>query len=111
MSFDDLRHINPFSLFTELNVLPRVVLLVGFILWFIGLYKAVSFHNPTVVLGTTLILFAVSCHYFGHRQGISGFCCGLLALVCFLWFLQVSYGDRAPHLVKGFWRIIASVTW
>ena len=110
MNFE-LRRLNPFDFFPEFRVFPRIVLLVGFVLWFVGLFQAVSFHNPTVVLGTTLILFAVSCHYFGRRQGMSGFCCGLLALLCFLWFVQVSYGDHAPYWVKEFWRGLASLVW
>ena len=111
MNFE-LRNLrNPFDFFSEFRVFPRVVFLVGFILWLIGLYQAVSFHNPTVVLGTMLILLAVSCHYFGHRQGMSGFWCGLLALLCFLWFLLVNYGDRSPHWIKDFWGGIASLVW
>jgi len=107
----DLRRLNPFDFFPEFRVFPRIVFLAGFILWLIGLYQAVSFHNPTVVLGTMLILSAISCHYFGHRQGISGFFCGLLALLCFLWFLQVSYADRGPHWVQEFWRSMALLVW
>jgi hypothetical protein len=111
MGFELRSFRNPFDFFPEFRVFPRVVLLVGFVLWFIGLYQAVSFRNPTVVLGTALILFAVSCHYFGHRQAMSGFWCGLLALLCFLWFVLVSYGERAPHWVQDFWRSIASLIW
>lgn len=105
----DLRRLNPFDFFPEVRLFPRVVLLCGFSVFFIGLYQAVSFHNPTVVLGVTLILCAVSCHYFGHRQGTSGVCCGLLGLFCFLWFLHVAYGNRAPSWVEHFWRSIASL--
>ncbi len=110
MSFD-VRRLNPFDFFPEFRVFPRILLLGGFIIWIIGLFQAVSFHNPTVVLGTALILFAVSCHYFSQGRGLSGVGCGLLALLCFLWFVQVSYGDGAPHWVKDFWRSIASLIW
>jgi len=110
MNFE-LRRLNPFDFFPEFRVFPRIVLLVGFIVWLIGLFQAVSFRNPTVVLGATLILFAVTCHYFGHGRGISGFCCGVLALLCFLWFLHVNYGDRAPHWVSDLWRSLASLVW
>jgi hypothetical protein len=110
MNFE-LRRLNPFDLFPEFRVFPRIVLLAGFILWLIGLFQAVSFHNPTVVLGTALILFAASCQYFGRRQGISGFFCGVPALLCFLWFVQVCYGNRAPYWVKEFWSRFASMLW
>lgn len=110
MSFD-LRRLNPFDFFPEVRLFARVVLLCGFSVFFIGLYQSVSFHNPTVVLGVTLILCAVSCHYFGHKQGMSGVCCGVLALLCFLWFLNISYGHRAPYWVKSFWQSIASLIW
>ena len=106
MSFE-WRRLNPLDIFFDFRVFPRIVLFAGFVLWFIGLYQAVSFHNPTVVLGTTLILSAISCHYFGHRQAMSGIGCGLLSLLCFLWFLNINYADNAPHLVRDFWRILA----
>ncbi len=110
MSFE-WRQLSPFDFFSELRVFPRVALLMGFVLWLVGLFQAVSFHNPTVVLGTSLILFAVACHYFGHSRGLSGVCCTLLSLFCFLWFLQVGYGDRAPRWVNGFWQAAASLIW
>ncbi len=110
MNFE-LRRLRPFDVFPEFHVFPRIVLLAGIVIWFIGLFQAVSFHNPTVVLGTTLILFAASCQYFTRRQGISGFCCGLLAILSLLWFVQVSYGDLAPFWIKAFWQGLASLIW
>ncbi len=110
MSFE-FRQLRPFDIFPEFHVFPRIVLLAGIIVWIIGLFQAVSFHNPTVVLGTALILFAASCQYFARNQGMSGFWCGLLALLSFLWFVQVSYADLAPFWVKAFWRGLASLIW
>ena len=110
MSFE-LRRLNPFDLFPEFHVFPRILLLAGIVVGFIGLFQAVSFHNPTVVLGGVLILSAASCQYFSRRQGISGLCCGILALLCLLWFMQVSYLDRAPSWIQAFWQSLASIIW
>jgi len=110
MNFE-LRRLHPFDIFPEFHVFPRIVLLAGIVIWFIGLFQAVSFRNPTVVLGTTLILFAASCQYFTRRQGMSGFCCGLLALLSFLWFVHVSFGDLAPFWIKAFWQGVTSLIW
>jgi len=57
---------NPLSYFRELGTLPKVLLLLGFILLFAGLTQGASAQNRTIILALVLIAFSLSCHYFSH---------------------------------------------
>ncbi len=52
----------------EFGLFARILFLFGFIFFFVGMVQSVSYRNPTLVLGLTLVLFSLSSHYFSNSR-------------------------------------------
>lgn len=123
----DLRQLNPLDYFREFSLFPRAVFFVGLIVLIFGLAEQVSFRNPTILAGATLILFALTCYYWSHPTWsepnppyknhlsltnlISGLFCLGFTLLSLLWMVRASLGEATPHWVKGFWQKVAALVW
>ena len=60
---------NPLKFFKELFTIPKILVLVGFVVITAGLTQNISFHNPTIVFGTTAILLALTIQTFTRGIG------------------------------------------
>jgi hypothetical protein len=123
----DLRQLNPLDYFREFGLFPRVVFLFGSVILLIGLFQQMSVRNPVIFAGSTLVLTALTFHYFSHptwhephppykahlyfRSLLSGTACAALNLLSFTWLLQVGLGEKAPSWVKVLWQRWASWFW
>jgi hypothetical protein len=109
----NLRDLNAIDYFREFGLVPRIAFLIGFILLAFGLAQVISFKNPIVALGITLILVSLTVHYLRcvtwrvyhddyenlHlRSGwvsnlLIGLVFGVFTLFSSLWMFQVAMRD------------------
>lgn len=124
----ELRQLNPLEHFPEFRPFSKIAFLIGLIVLVIGVGQRASSKNPTIFVGSTLILFALSCHYVRGlfwrdpidpqdrlqrvpdwlANMLSGLFCSAATLVSFLWLLHISL---EPPWVKTFWLKITEIVW
>src|SRR5262249_44019292 len=67
----DLKGLNPLDYFRELGPFSRVLLLVAFILIFMGgIAKGLTPHNPILVTATALILLSFAIYYLSEAHAL-----------------------------------------
>src|SRR5438132_149939 len=64
----NLQDLNPLDYFRELGTFSRLLLLVAFVLLFVGIAQGVTVRNPTLITVVVLIFLSLALHYLSDAR-------------------------------------------